>query len=297
METNDIVTKNFESYADVAADIINVLLHEGRRRVKDYEMLSAATESLYLDKENGLRNQLEDVAKYHVVNGVPKVLYLFANQTKVDKGMVLRKAVYAGGEYRRQYEKQNPSLYPVIEIVLYWGKSRWKGGCSLHRLFDEEGATADIIWKYVDDVQLHVWEMRHLPREIRELFQSDMRIIVDYLAEGDSYRSDRKVIHKEATVKMLRVLSGDTNVDDTGDALKEMGIKEEDEIRVCELFDQYTRKGIAQGISQGISQGVAQGIIIMCKDFNTSYEETLQKVRLKLNISEQEAEKEMKLYW
>ena len=53
METNDIVTKNFESYADVAADIINVLLHEGRRRVKDYEMLSAATESLYLDKENG----------------------------------------------------------------------------------------------------------------------------------------------------------------------------------------------------------------------------------------------------
>ena len=105
--------------------------------------------------------------------------------------------------------------------------------------------------------------MRHLPREIRELFQSDMRIIVDYLAEGDSYRSDRKVIHKEATVKMLRVLSGDTNVDDTGDALKEMGIKEEDEIR----------------------------------DFNTSYEETLQKVRLKLNISEQEAEKEMKLYW
>ena len=66
---------------------------------------------------------------------------------------------------------------------------------------------------------------------------------------------------------------------------------------MCELFDQYTRKGIAQGISQGISQGVAQGIIIMCKDFNTSYEETLQKVRLKLNISEQEAEKEMKLYW
>ena len=27
METNDIVTKNFESYADVAADIINVLLN------------------------------------------------------------------------------------------------------------------------------------------------------------------------------------------------------------------------------------------------------------------------------
>lgn len=78
------MTKNFESYADVAADIINVLLNEGRRRVKDYEMLSAATESLYLDKENGLRNQLEDVAKYHMVNGVPKVLYLFAVENTAD---------------------------------------------------------------------------------------------------------------------------------------------------------------------------------------------------------------------
>ena len=58
---------------------------------------------------------------------------------------------------------------------------------------------------------------------------------------------------------------------------------------MCELFDQYTRRGIAQG--------VAQGIIIMCKDFNASYEETLQKVKEKLNVSEKEAEKEMQLYW
>lgn len=261
METNDIVTKNFESYADVAADIINVLLHEGRRRVKDYEMLSAATESLYLDKENGLRNQLEDVAKYHVVNGVPKVLYLFANQTKVDKGMVLRKAGYAGGEYRRQYEKQNPSLYPVIEIVLYWGKSRWKGGCSLHRLFDEEGATADIIWKYVDDVQLHVWEMRHLPREIRELFQSDMRIIVDYLAEGDSYRSDRKVIHKEATVKMLRVLSGDTNVDDTGDALKKWESKRRMRSGCVNYLISIQEKGLHREFRRGFLRELRKGLL------------------------------------
>lgn len=63
----------------------------------------------------------------------------------------------------------------------------------------------------------------------------------DYLAEGNAYRSDRKVIHKEATIKMLRVLSGDKNVDDT--------------------------------------------------------EDTLQKLKNKLNISEMEAEEQMKLYW
>lgn len=115
----------------------------------------------------------------------------------------------------------------------------------------------------------------------------------DYLAEGNAYRSDRKVIHKEATIKMLRVLSGDKNVDDTEEILKGLDIAEEDEISMCELFDQYTRRGISQGISQGISKG----IIIMCKDFNATYEDTLHKLKNKLSISEKEAEEQMKLYW
>ncbi len=257
MELNDIVTKNFESY---------VALH----------------------------NQLEDVAKYHVTGGMPRALYLFANQMKVDKGMILRKAGYIGGEYRRQYEKQNHGLYPVIELVLYWGMARWKASNNLRQLIDGgKGKIAETTWKYVDDMQLHVWEMRYLPKEIRERFHSDMRIVLDYLAEGNAYRSDRKVIHKEATIKMLWVLSGDKNVDDTEEILKGLDIAEEDEISMCELFDQYTRRGISQGISQGISKG----IIIMCKDFNATYEYTLQKLKNKLNISEKEAEEQMKLYW
>lgn len=68
----------------------------------------------------------------------------------------------------------------------------------------------------------------------------------DYLAEGNAYRSDPKIIHKEATIKMLRVLSGDKNVDDTEEILKALDIAEEDEISMCELFDQYTRRGISK---------------------------------------------------
>ena len=294
MEQNDIITKNFESYGDVAADIINALIHNGMQEIRSEELLSAATESLYTDGKNRLYSQLEDVAKYHMIEGTPETMYLFANQTKADKGMLLRKAGYVGGEYRRQYEKQNRGLYPVVELVLYWGKSRWKGAADLRQLIDKGSErVAQTTWKYVDNMQLHVWEMRHLPKEIRERFQSDMRIVLDYLAEGNDYCSDRKVVHKEATIKMLRVLSGDRNVDDTGEILKELDITEEDEISMCELFDQYTRKGVAQGITQGF----AQGIITTCKEFNASYEETLQRVRKKLNASEQEAEKEMQLYW
>jgi len=82
---------------------------------------------------------------------------------------------------------------------------------------------------------------------ILNMMEMDTELVEDYLAEGNAYRSDRKVIHKEATIKMLRVLSGDKNVDDTEEILKALDIAEEDEkISMCELFDQYTRRGISE---------------------------------------------------
>ncbi len=92
-------------------------------------------------------------------------------------------------------------------------------------------------------MRLHVWEIRYLPKEIRERFTSDMRIVVDYLAEGNSYRSDRKIVHKEALINMLRSLSGDFDFEETKIFMQEMNIREGDELMACELFDQYIRKG------------------------------------------------------
>ena len=89
--------------------------------------------------------------------------------------------------------------------------------------------------------------MRHLPASVRELFQSDMRIVVDYLAEGRCYRSDRKIVHKAALIRMIKVLSGDGDIEDVEEWLEKQQIREEDEITVCELFDQYERKGREEG--------------------------------------------------
>ena len=74
-----------------------------------------------------------------------------------------------------------------------------------------------------------------------------MRIVVDFLAEGNGYRSDRKIVHKAASIKMIKVLSGQTDIEDIEKWMEEQGIREEDDITVCELFDQYERKGIEKG--------------------------------------------------
>lgn len=125
-EKNDLVTKNFEAFPDVAADIINALLHNGENVVTKENLMPAPTESIYEDKTKMLRNQLEDVAKYEMADGQIRAQYMIANQTTMDTKIVLRKAGYTGAGYREQYEGKATGTYPIIEMILYWGKEHWE---------------------------------------------------------------------------------------------------------------------------------------------------------------------------
>ena len=142
----------------------------------------------------------------------------------MDGKILLRKAGYTGGAYREQYEKKMKDTYPVIEFILYWGKARWRSGRNIRQIFRKRDLEKEE-WKYIDELKLHVFEMRYLPEETRELFQSDMRIAVDYLAEGNSYRSDRKVVHKAALIRMIKALSGETDIGSIEEWMEEQGRK------------------------------------------------------------------------
>ncbi len=82
MQEKDKVMKDFESYPDVAADIINALVYDGRQIVQPENLLSAPTETIY-ERKNSLRNQYEDIEKYELLDGKVNILYLIANQTTV----------------------------------------------------------------------------------------------------------------------------------------------------------------------------------------------------------------------
>lgn len=258
-EKMDTVEKEFMAFPDVAADTINALLYQGDVLVDEENLWPGPTETIYQGRER-LRDQYEDLSKYELIGGQVRVMYLIANQTGVDGKMLLRKAGYTGGIYREQYEGKIQDTFPVIELVLYWGKPKWRSNRDMRRLFAGRKLPGKM-WRYVDRVKLHVYEMRHLPEETRRLFQSDMRIVVDFLAEGEGYRSDRRIAHKAALIRMIKVLSGETDTDGVEEWLKEQGIREEDEVSVCELFDQYERRGREEGIAAGRKEGKREGLV------------------------------------
>ncbi len=294
-ESKDVTQKNLEGFPDVAADILNVFIHGGRQVVEAKRLYPAPTETEYAAPGSALRNQLEDISKYEMSEGKIRVQYLLANQSERDEGMILRKAGYVGAIYREQYDGKVKDCFPVVALLLYWGNRHWRKPCSIRELFKGTDLHPKL-WNLVDDFRLHVFEMRNLPLEVRERFTSDMRHVADYLAEGNGFRSDRPVVHKEALIRLLRALGGDTDVEDTARILEEMNVKEEDEITMCELFDQYTRRGIKEGFSEGLQQGL-KALISTCRELGVSFDETAARVKEKFSLEDEETRNSMQLYW
>lgn len=89
-----------------------------------------------------------------------------------------------------------------------------------------------------------------MPREVRERFRSDMRIIVDYLAEGENYiPSGQRIQHIEALLLMLKALTGDDRYEEILPDLQEERERTGD-VSMCELLDKYENRGREAGMER-----------------------------------------------
>jgi len=135
MGAKDITEKTLEAYNDVFADIINVLLFNGKQTVKENELEDAIVRYHYKADGGKLHEMERDTAKYWKDSNIRIACFGYENQTMPDIDAPLRGAGYDGSEYRRQmladYEettgpdgakkitrKRNPR-YPVITLFLY----------------------------------------------------------------------------------------------------------------------------------------------------------------------------------
>ena len=128
MAEKDKVQRTLESYNDVFADIMNVLLFDGREVVKEDELTDAQPFSYYKMDGKKVRGQERDVAKFWKNGEIRLSLIGLENQMKTERSMPLRVIGYDGAAYRSQLnQKGKKRYYPVISLVLYFGTKRhWK---------------------------------------------------------------------------------------------------------------------------------------------------------------------------
>jgi len=245
MNGKDITQKMLERYNDVFADIVNVLLFNGKRIVDEDALIDTPADSaLKIDGE--IHSQDRDVAKYWKNSQINIALFGLENQTVPDKLMPMRVIGYDGAEYKKQVLEENryKKKYPVITLVLYMGYDRnWKYSNSLLDLLEVD----DNLKPYVNDYKINVFEIAFLDREKIELFKSDFRMLADYLYQM------RTTIIKVAHERKVSNMKG--------------------------FFELAEEKGLERGLELGRTEGREEGAD-MVSELNTilAREGNLEKI-------------------
>ena len=135
MADKDLAEKYLESFADVFADIYNVLLFQ-KEILLEEGLEEGPTESIYKVEENNLRNQFRDTVKLYK-NGLYKVAsFGIENESLIDKNMPIRIMGYDYAVYRAQIDRGEERKYPAITIVLNFSDTEWKSPNALFDILD-----------------------------------------------------------------------------------------------------------------------------------------------------------------
>ena len=217
MREKDVTQKMLESYNDVFADVLNVLLFNGEIIVDENNLTDALPMSV-LKVDGRVRTQDRDVAKYWNNSKINMAFLGLENQTSPDKLMPFRVFGYDGAEYVKQSRRENRNeiKYPVITLVLYLGFDRkWEYPKTLFEILDIE----ENIKPYVNDFKINLFEIAYLAREKIDLFKSDFKILADYLYQmrvNRDYIPDKTVIdHVEELLMLMAAMTGDGRFEET----------------------------------------------------------------------------------
>ena len=271
MGQKDITQKNFEAYNDVFSDIVNGTLFDGREVIKPEALVDAMAKSQYKADDNVIHEQERDVAKYWTDKNCYIRLALLGveNQLSIDMDMPLRVMGYDGSSYRDEMNQDEIVIdeetgkkhkirhkrYPVVTIVLYFGKAPWKKPRSLYDVLE----ISDDLKPFVNDYKINLIDVPRLTGEQVEKFTSDFQIIADYFVQlnenKDYVPKDKTIRHTDSFLKLMSVLTQDNKYVEMGRELSH----DKEGIDMCEVLDKVEARGKAIGEARGIAIGEARG--------------------------------------
>lgn len=253
MGKKDIGEKRLEDYADVFADIVNVLAFHGERLLDEEHIVSGPTESLYNSENGDLRSQFRDVLKYDMRGKTVISIIGLENQSNVDRDMIFRVMKYNAASYQSQIDKGEPCRRPVFTLVLYFGITPWSGPKTIMDALKVD----DIVYgryagELVMDGTLNVYEIAFLPKEVRGKFTSDFRIVADYFCavrEGkeEEFRKDKRAFkHVKELLEFFRIFTGDRRYTAYESEIEDK-VKKGEAISMCTMMDSAVMEGIMKG--------------------------------------------------
>ncbi|MBO5351763.1 MAG: Rpn family recombination-promoting nuclease/putative transposase [Lachnospiraceae bacterium] len=316
MAEKDVVEKTFISLNDVFADIFNVLVFKGKRVVLENALEDMMPISQYKADGGKMHEQERDTYKLWRGHGINLVLVGIENQTQPDKDMPFRVISYDGASYRSQLLKMEERVvngekkevpvkerYPVITIVLYFGKECWNYPRNLKDCFYPvlpEDEVTEVLKDYIQDYKAHIFDIPRMSMETVRLFQSDFRIVAEHFVNAytnpDYVPEDITITHVDEFLKLMKVLTGDNRYEEVARSLTES--EKEEGVKMCNVLDAREARGREEGRAEGRAEGRTEGGLIMLITLVKDGTITIHAAAEKAKMSEEEFAKlmEQKLY-
>ena len=309
----DTALKNFWRNNQRFADLFNAVLFNGKEVLKaeDLEEVDTDVSSIIkFDKHIETVKRILDVVR-KTAYGVDFIIWGLENQGKIHYAMPLRHMIGDSLIYLKEYQgiaannrkekgfqssdeflsalKKTDRLHPVITLCVYYGEEEWDGP---HNLLE--------MLKIPEDLEGLVSDYRMNLIQIRESEQfpfknEDVNTVFDIVRKiyNEEYAKITDV-YKEKTISAeLGIIIG--SIVESKQLINEASkIKEkEGELNMCKAFE----KLMNECEEKGKIEGQIQGIVLTCRKFKISQEETFKNLIEEFSFSEEEANNYMKKYW
>ena len=261
MGQKDITEKILEDYNDVFADIINGLLFGGEQEIKPEDLENTTVHAQYKAEDDKVHELERDIAKYWKEEKVELAICGIGNQSKVERNMPFRIIGYDGSAYRNQLQQERRRMLPVVTIVLYFGTDRhWNSRKKIKELME----VPQCLDSYVNDYQMHFFEVAWLTEEQISHFRSDFKVVANFFVQKRKNRDyipddPTEIRHVDEVLKLLQVMTGDRRYEEI--FRKKKGVRS-----MCDVAERLEKMGIEKGIEIGRSEGEIKGKILVYKN-------------------------------
>ncbi len=275
----DQTTKDYLREPDVFADAFNYLIYDGGERIRPEHLTPQSTVTLVKNEGKEKIHYVErtrDLLRNVVIQNDEEHTYLILgieSQSYVDYGMPVRNLLMNAMEYseqmaqiktmhRIQQDKLNSDeflsgmrkddkLKPVITLVILFSEKRWDGA---RKLSDMLGEMDTYTRRHFQDFELDLIEPAAMEDEEFDKFESSLRDVLKFM----KYAGDREKMEEllQESKSYQRLEKKAAQVINTCAKLNLTLTQEQEDVDMCQAWEEQKNIGIQEGLEQGIEQTI-----------------------------------------
>ena len=300
MQEKNVVTIDYLSDSERFADFLNGHWFSGRRVLKPENIRERSADTSRIWKESGTLHTSEvfrDLTR-EVCLDTHTLLVALEAQSDIHYAMPVRVINGDSMQYHEQWRRirnrhrqrrdlrgagylsgfhKKDRLFPVITLVLYFGRKPWDGPDNLWDMMNVE-EFPEAVRKYIADYPLWLIDVRRYPHP--ERFCTDLRVVFGFLAVDtekdlllEFIKKNEKEFHslREDAYDMIAVMSHSRELMER----KPDYLNRKWEVNMCQAINDLMRDefqngktaGLREGRSAGLREGELNGIQLAKKVF------------------------------